>query len=269
MYALALSGLAGYATIGFNVLSNGTTQTISVFSWIGMAYVGMVVTGGLFLVRFAGYIFCSNIMNRKRMVHLRASYSQSHGILDLVPPPTRADDVWICGGYRSFPYLFAIINFSVLFMNVAFLYLLVGDLRKSCIIAGEIILVIATIYPNSCRRYAADIFVAKNFLSERSDFAKFGRDTHKQLKDLYNEVLKEKEKAKRANQVGVLVGYLVSTALTMGLGITYYYTLDNTILLCMVLFALALTAYLRILTVKYRFPPRRNNAIAESELPSS
>ena len=253
-YSVALMGLAGYVSIGFNVLKDGSFQEKYVFSSVGFAYVGLVVSLGVFLVRYAGYAFCSNIMNRKRIVMLRSSYaSREVGMAGAIPPPHDPSDVWICGGYKSFPYLFAMINFAALFINVAFIYLIIEDIAFALVLATMIILVVATFYPSFCRRYHSDIFVASNFGATHPEFPDMPTQTHRQLKDLYYEVLKKREKGKWRNSEKLIVAYLAVTVIAITLGVAFCLLGENHLLL---LFwpTVGLTALFRIWTMKYRTP---------------
>lgn len=226
------------------------------FAWIGIGLVLIMVASGLFLIRFAGYIFCSNIMNRKRVVALRAAFAKSHGWLEHIPPPRRSEDVWISGGYRAFPYMLAALNFLLLFLLLPFLYLLWGSTSSSPLPSATatlltILCIVAIPYPRSCHRYASDIFIAEHFYEE--DTAPFNQ-TQRELKDLYHSRLKAKEQRDRPRQVRWLVVYFSISILLVASCIWYasgQQAADWTIVVCSLTL---LTIVLRLWTLNYRIP---------------
>lgn len=260
LYATALGAIATYSAFGFKALSGEgvSAQSKTVFAWIGIGLIGILFAAGLFLIRFAGYTFCSNIMNRKRIVALRAAYAKSMGFLALIPPPRRTEDVWISGGFKSFPYMFAVVNFSLLLILTPFVYLLVEDTYSSPLKAVSawiiaIICIAAIPYPRSCHRFAADIFVAKHFYDAVPPGATHRTETQKELKDYYNDRLKKIEQRKRPRQTVWLAIYFVASMICVISCGAYLLRPDDYVGMIGVLL-LAMVAVLRAATIQYRIP---------------
>lgn len=130
---------------------------------LGLALVVAVVFFGVFFLRFAGYVFRSNIVNRKRIVSIRSNYLTSIGALDLAPEPFEARRVWINQGYNRFPYLLAFVNFLLLAVSTLFLYWITQNVVESAIWTAGTMLVISVVYPKLCHEFHRDIWIARRW----------------------------------------------------------------------------------------------------------
>jgi hypothetical protein len=217
LYVLGLTALATYLGLGFSLIDS-TVDSRFFFAVVGICFIFMMVALGLFLLRFAGYMFSANIINRKRIVLARTRFADALGLTSILPPPRDPSQVFIMGGYRWFPYLFAAINLCLLILIAPLLWVTTKDILTSIVVATSVILIAAMPYPLVCHRYWADIIDAKHFATVQKDFPDLDTTDPAQLKDLYHKRLQNKEHASRKHQWPLLWIYALTTFATIGWG---------------------------------------------------
>ncbi len=183
LYVLLMTAYCGYWGAVMRYLSDVTWNVKWAAVVIGIGLMTFLIMSGMALTRLCGYVFCSNMMNRKRMIMLRAEYAKDNGVLQNLPHPHCSDEVWSCRGVNFVPYLVMYINLGVLLLTVAFAEFLFENFLLPSIIGGMTLLVFSVFYPHVCFLYKKSIWIGRNF-GDGVDSR-----THDDLRDEYRKTL--------------------------------------------------------------------------------